>query len=112
MACPCSVSSTTPGGEAASFNGEMNDYYKGTPGSVTFKIGEGCTEQRAIEAGSAVTAVGADQKCRRVQGIRIIIGDTAEGIMSGFTLVNKNFSTSGTQVAMASNLNLGAPSLG
>ena len=112
MACAGTCSSSTPGGDAANFDGQLKEYYSGSPGSETFDVGSGCTEQRAMEAGSAVTAVGADKKCRRVQGIRIIIGDTAESVDSGFQLVNKNLSTSGTQVAMSSNFNLNAPAVG
>ena len=112
MACPGGCSSDTPGGEAASFDGQLKQYYKGSPGSSTLDVGSGCTEQKAMEAGSAVTLVQADLKCQRVQGIRVIIGDTAETIQSATELFNKNFSTFGTQVAIASNLNLNSPVVG
>lgn len=112
MACAGSCSSSTPGGEAASFTGELKQYYTGSPGTDVYDISTGCSEQKAMEAGSAVTAVDIEKLCERVQGIRIIIGDTAEGIDSGFQLVNKNFSTSGRQVAVAANFNLSAPVMG
>ena len=109
MACPGGCSSDTPGGESASFTGALNQYYKGDPGSDVYDISSGCSEGKAMEAGSAVTSVDIEKRCERVQGIRIIIGDTAESIQAGFEMVNKNFSTSGTQVAMASNFNLAGP---
>lgn len=109
MACAGSCSSDTPGGDAAGFNGELKQYYTGSAGSDVYVISPGCTEQKAMEAGSAVTSVDIEQMCQRVQGIRIIIGDTAESIQAGFEMVNKNFSTSGTQVAVANNLNLSGP---
>ena len=112
MACAGSCSSDTPGGESANFSGVLNQYYKGSPGSDVYEISVGCSEAKAMEAGSAVTSVDIEKKCEMVQGIRIIIGDTAESIQGGFEMVNKNFSTSGTQVAMASNFNLNAPVAG
>ena len=109
MAAPMGVTSSTTGGEAASFTGQLKQYYAGSPGTSTLPVGAGCTEQRALEAGGAVTMVAADKHCQLVQGIRIIIGDTAESIQSGFEMVNVNFHTSGTQVSIASNFNLSAP---
>lgn len=109
MAYPATITATDKGTTEANFNGFIINYYKGSPGKGTLEVGVGCSEQRAMEAGGAVTYVGADQLCQKVQGIRIIIGDTAESIHSGFELVNMNFHTMGTQSSFASNLNLGAP---
>ena len=109
MAHPGGVSSSDAGGASATFSGALINYYKGSPGKMVEEIGAGCTEQKAIEGGGLVTYVAADKKCQLTQGIRIIIGDTAESIHSGFEMVNMNFHTMGTQVSVASNINLSGP---
>lgn len=109
MAYPVTISSNTKLGPKAAFVAKLISYYKGSPGSVALPVGGGCPESKAIAAGGAVTLVVADWACEKVQGIRIIIGDTAESIHSGFELVNMNFHTYGTQTSVASNLNLSAP---
>lgn len=109
MAYPSSVSSGSSLGAKAQFIARLISYYLGSPGNVSLPVGWGCPESKAIEAKGAVALVVADKACEKVQGIRIIIGDTAESIHSGFELVNMNFHTSGTQVSVANNLNLSAP---
>lgn len=112
MACPFGCSSSTNGGQAAAFDGVLKQYYKGSPNSGTLDVGTGCSEQRAMEAGGLVAYVEADKLCQKVQGIRIIIGDTAEGLHSGFEQINMMHYTNGTQVSVSSNLNINAPVIG
>lgn len=109
MAAPLSVSATSKPIQKAVFTSRLINYYRGQPGGMTLPVGGGCTESRAMEAGGAVTLVISDYACEKVQGIRIIIGDTAESIHSGFEMVNMNFHTSGTQTTVATNLNLSGP---
>lgn len=105
------LSSAMAGGKTAPTFLGGNQYAEGSPGSSYLPPGTACPESVAMEAGSAVTYVGADKKCQRVQGIKIIIGDTAMSNMEGFTTTNMNFSCSGQQPCCHSNLTMNAPVL-
>lgn len=82
---------------------------KGSPGSSYLPPGTSCPESVAMMAGKAVTFVGADKKCQGLQGITITIGDTHNGIHSGFSMVNVNFGCNGEQGCCASPASLPGP---
>lgn len=84
-------------------------YYAGSPGSSPLPPGEACPEGIAMAAGRAVTHVAADRFCKGIQGIRIVIGDTAESIHSGFEMVNVNFGCNGTQPSCSNCFQLAGP---
>jgi hypothetical protein len=87
----------------------MINYYAGSPGSSPLPPGTACPEGIAMAAGRAVTYVKTDGFCQGVQGIRIVIGDTAESIHSGFEMVNLNFGCNGTQPSCSNCFQLGGP---
>ena len=103
-----SISASDQGGESLNNTAYIN-YYAGSPGSSPLPPGTACPEGVALAAGKAVVHVAADKFCKGVQGIRIVIGDTAESIHSGFEMVNVNFGCNGTQASVASSFNLGGP---
>ena len=109
MACELGCSNSTTGGDIGSFSVAGHKYPEGSPGSGTLDVGGGCSEQKAMEAGGAVTLVKADDKCRKVQGLPIIIGDTAMSIDAGFSRTNQNFHVKGGQIAITSNFVMNAP---
>lgn len=109
MACPCACSDSSSLGGKNGNLAMLKSKYKGSPGKIALPVGNGCPESKAMEAGGAVTLVMSDFACEKVQGIRIIIGDTDEGIRSGFERVNENFHTYGTLASVVNNFNLNAP---
>lgn len=108
MAYQASISATTAGGARASFASDGGyNYHPNSPGNSPLPIGAGCPESKA--AGGAVTHVGADKMCKPVQGLKIIIGDTADSIQAGFDMCNFNFHCNGQQPRVASIFNLPGP---
>lgn len=104
----CNISSSTPGGDRLTIKSDGGvNYHPNSPGSSPLPIGVGCPESKA--AGGAVTHVAADKSCKPVQGLRIIIGDTAESIQGGFDMCNFNFHCNGTQPRVASLISLPGP---
>ena len=103
-----SISASDQGSESLN-NTIVINYYAGSPGSAALPPGTACPEGIALAMGKAVTPVFADFACQGLQGIRIVIGDTAESIHSGFELVNLNFGCNGTQPSVANSFRLGAP---
>ena len=103
-----SISASDQGSESLN-NTVSIQYYAGSPGSSPLPPGTACPEGVALAAGKAVVHVAADKYCKGVQGIRIVIGDTAESIHSGFEMVNLNFGCNGTQPSVSNSFQLGGP---
>lgn len=103
-----SISASDSGGDSLN-NSVMIQYYAGVPGSAPLPPGTACPEGVAMAAGRAVTPVFADKYCQGLQGIRIVIGDTAESVHSGFEMVNMNFGCNGTQCSCATCFQLEGP---